>query len=243
MTGMIRIEVLRQDSPQATPYWQKFALPYEPQLNVIAVLMKLREQARDADGQPVAPVAWDAACLDEICGACSMVINGKPRQACSALIDSLEQPIKLQPLSKFPVVRDLVVDRSSMFEARKRFKTWVSFDGTDKTGPGPKVKPELQDKLYKFSRCFSCGLCLEVCPEIRPNHPFVGPEALVAAHYFNEQPLGKLLKDERIKEGSKKDGIEACGKQETCQKVCPKGVPILEGLAGMRQSDAWGFFG
>ena len=52
-------------------------------------------------------------CLEEVCGACSMVINGRPRQSCSAIVDQLEQPIRLEPMTTFPVVRDLSVDQKS----------------------------------------------------------------------------------------------------------------------------------
>lgn len=48
-------------------------------------------------------------CLEEVCGACSMVINGRARQSCSAIVDQLEQPIRLEPMSTFPVIRDLQV--------------------------------------------------------------------------------------------------------------------------------------
>ena len=61
---------------------------------------------------PTTPITYDSNCLEEICGSCAMRINGKARMACSALVDNLEQPIKIEPLSKFPLVRDLQVDRS-----------------------------------------------------------------------------------------------------------------------------------
>ncbi len=66
--------------------------------------------------------SWEMSCLEEVCGACSMVINGKPRQACTALVDQLEQPITLEPMTTFPVVRDLAVDRSRMFDALRKLK-------------------------------------------------------------------------------------------------------------------------
>ena len=59
-------------------------------------------------------------CLEEVCGACSMVINGRARQSCSAIVDQLEQPIRLEPMNTFPVIRDLQVDRSRMFDNLKR---------------------------------------------------------------------------------------------------------------------------
>ena len=64
-------------------------------------------------------MVWECNCLEEVCGACTMIINGRVRQACTALIHKLDQPIVLEPMSKFPVVRDLYVDRSRMFESLK----------------------------------------------------------------------------------------------------------------------------
>ena len=87
-------------------------------------------------------MTWDAACLEEVCGSCTMNINGKVRMACSALIDKLEQPITLEPMRKFPLVRDLAVDRTRMFEALKRVKAWIQLDGTHNLGPGPRQSPE-----------------------------------------------------------------------------------------------------
>ena len=89
-------------------------------------------------------------CLEEVCGACSMVINGKPRQSCTALIDQLEQPIRLKPMKTFPVVRDLQVDRSRMFNALKRVKAWIPIDGTYDLGPGPRMPEKSVNGLMSF---------------------------------------------------------------------------------------------
>ena len=70
-----------------------------------------------------------------------MLINGKARMACSALVDNLEQPIRVEPLSKFPLVRDLQVDRSVLFENLMRVKAWVPVDGTYDPGPAPAPTP------------------------------------------------------------------------------------------------------
>ena len=104
-------------------------------------------------------------CLEEVCGACSMVINGRARQSCSAIVDQLEQPIRLEPMSTFPVIRDLQVDRSRMFDNLKRMKAWIPIDGTYDLGPGPRM-PEKRQTAYELSKCMTCGVCLEVCPNV-----------------------------------------------------------------------------
>jgi len=134
---LIHLIITRQDSPDSTPYKEEFKIPYRPGMNVISALMEIQRNPLNAQGQKTAPVNWESNCLEEVCGACSMVINGRPRQACSALVDKLEQPIRLEPMSTFPVQRDLSIDRSRMFDALKRVKAWVPIDGTHDLGPGP----------------------------------------------------------------------------------------------------------
>src|SRR5205823_14390839 len=97
--------------------WEEFHVERRPNANVISVLMEIQRNPVTSDGKRTTPPAWDAACLEEVCGSCTMVINGRVRQACSALINRLEQPITLTPMKKFPLIRDLAVDRGKMFEA------------------------------------------------------------------------------------------------------------------------------
>jgi succinate dehydrogenase / fumarate reductase iron-sulfur subunit len=129
-TKTIQIEIKRQANPDTAPTWEKFELPWKPGMNVISAMMEIAANPINAAGQETSAIAYDSNCLEEICGSCAMVINGKARMACTALIDKLEQPIRLQPLTKFPVVRDLKVDRSVLFENLKAVKAWVPVDGT-----------------------------------------------------------------------------------------------------------------
>src|SRR5271167_3040775 len=83
------VRILRQDSPGEPSYWERHRVERENDMNVISVLQRIAAHAETADGKKVAPVAWDCNCLEEVCGACTMVINGRVRQACSALVDRL----------------------------------------------------------------------------------------------------------------------------------------------------------
>ena len=116
MQPNVRLRVRRQDTPDAPSRWEEFDVPYVPSMNVIFCLMQIQRRPVTSDGRTTTPVVWEAHCLEEVCGACTMVINGRVRQSCSALVDSLPQPIVLTPMTKFPVMRDLQVDRSRMFE-------------------------------------------------------------------------------------------------------------------------------
>jgi succinate dehydrogenase / fumarate reductase, iron-sulfur subunit len=151
----IVVKIQRQDKPDTAPYWQTFSLPYRPNMNVTSVLQQIAAYPTTAGGEKTAPVNYDAACLEEVCGSCTMVINGTARQACSALIDQIreqtgaEAVITIEPMSKFPMVRDLIVDRARMFENLKRIKAWIPVDGYYDLGVGPKIDPKAQDNCMR----------------------------------------------------------------------------------------------
>src|SRR6185503_15821913 len=139
VTRWVHLKIRRQDGADKpdTKRWEEFKVPYLPQMNVHSALEQIRLDPKTTDGKEVAPVVWEAACLEEVCGSCTMLINGKVGQACSALVDKLApngEVIRLEPMSKFPNVRDLVVDRQAMFEHLKQVKAWIELDGTHDLG-------------------------------------------------------------------------------------------------------------
>ncbi|OYP28843.1 succinate dehydrogenase iron-sulfur subunit [Rhodopirellula sp. MGV] len=253
----INVRVKRQDGPGKEPYWQLFKIPYEPELNVITVLQRIAALGKDADGNKSFPVCWDCGCLEEVCGACTMVINGRVRQSCSALVDRLMEDnpdeLVLEPMSKFPVIRDLMVDRSRLFRGLKRVKAWVPVDSYYDMGRGERQLREMQERNYPLSQCMSCGCCVEACPqytkielEQKPGESdeafdarkndafdkaFVGPHAISQAMLFNNHPTGKALEGERLDALTAPGGIQACGNAQNCVAVCPKEIPLTTSIA------------
>ncbi len=222
--------IKRQDFPSAASRWEEFELPYREKLNVIICLNEIRRRPVTRSGERVTPVAWDCACLEEVCGACSMVVNGEARQACSSLIDELEQPITLEPLTKFPVVRDLVVDRGEMFENLKKLRTWVQLDGTWRLGPAPRWDEAERFRAYDFSRCMTCGVCLAVCPQVNERSAFVGATAIGQVRLFNSHPLGRMQAEDRLDALMGEGGIAECGNAQNCVEACPKDIPLVDAI-------------
>ncbi|MEK6706711.1 MAG: succinate dehydrogenase iron-sulfur subunit [Bdellovibrionota bacterium] len=231
----VELHIRRQEKPGAEPRWEIFQLQWRPNLNVIAVLMDIRANPVTADGKATTPPAWDCACLEEVCGACTMIINGVPRQACTALIDKLEQPLRLEPMSKFPVLRDLMVDRSRMFEHLKTVKAWINMDGTHDIGPGPRYSQSLALERYKLSECMTCGCCLEACPQYGPHSKFIGPQAISQVRLFNSHPSGAMSAATRLEAVMGPGGITDCGDAQNCVKVCPKSIPLTESIGVVSQ--------
>lgn len=231
----VRLRVRRQASPEAAPYWEEFLVPYTPGMNVISALLHIRREARTADGRPTSPVAWEMSCLEEICGICSMIINGRPRQSCTAIVDRLREPVTLEPLSKFPVVRDLIVDRGFLFATLKRVRAWIPIDGTYDLGPGPRYGEALRQWQYELSKCFSCGICLEVCPNVGEGSPFIGPMAINWAVRFNGHPAGRRQKAARLRATMGVGGVNECGNAQNCVRSCPKGIPLTDSIAILKR--------
>ena len=162
---VVPFKIKRQFSPEMDPYWENFELEHKPNSNVISYLMDIRANPINADGVRVPPIVWDCSCLEEVCGSCTMRINGNVRQSCSALVDKLDWPIRLEPMSKFPVVRDLRVDRQRMFDALKKVKAYVPVDGYHDLGPSEKILSAQQKIAYELSQMYDLWMLgVEACP-------------------------------------------------------------------------------
>ncbi|HEX9688987.1 MAG TPA: succinate dehydrogenase iron-sulfur subunit [Thermoanaerobaculia bacterium] len=233
MPRTIRLQVRRQDTPTSSGYWEEYEIPYRPRENVISVLMEIAKDPKTRDGKRTSPIVYDRACLEEVCGSCAMRVNGVARMACTSLIDSLEQPVKLEPLAKFPVVRDLSVDRRAMFESLKRVKAWVPIDGTYDLGPGPRMVESERAHAYELSKCISCGNCLEVCPQVNDRSNFIGAAPISQVALFNRHPTGKTLAAERLEALMGDGGLDECGNAQNCVRACPKSIPLTTSIAEM----------
>ncbi len=233
MPRTIRLEIRRQDRPTTSPYWEEYEIPHRPRENVISVLMEIAKDPKTREGKPTSPIVYDCACLEEVCGSCAMRVNGVARMACTALIDLLEQPVRLEPLAKFPVVRDLSVDRGSMFESLKRVKAWVPIDGTYDLGPGPRMAESERALAYELSKCITCGNCLEACPQVNERSSFIGAAPISQVALFNRHPTGKMLAAERLEALMGDGGLDECGNAQNCVRACPKSIPLTTSIAEM----------
>lgn len=261
------VRVLRQDGPGQPSYWERHRVEHENDMNVISVLQKIAAQAKTDEGAPVAPVAWECNCLEEVCGACTMLINGRTRQACSALVDRLlddhPEEIELRPMSKFPVQRDLMVNRQRLFRALQKVKAWIPVDGYYDMGPGPRQSTEDQQELYPLSECMTCGCCVEACPQYvkvelprlagetpqqhaereqaEHDRSFVGAHAISQAVLYNRHPTGQMQASQRLDALMEEGGLQVCGNAQNCVAVCPKHIPLTTsiGRAGRALTFHW----
>lgn len=218
----IEISVKRQSAQNQKPYVQKFLYEGDGKLTVADWLMEVNQkEARENR------IAWECGCLEKKCGACAMRINGYPALACGKFLkDAVRHgKIILEPFSKFPLVKDLIVDRSVMFDVMKEMKVWMlKKDWSDYAW-----NRELQ---YKAGQCLQCGCCLEVCPNFLAGREFVGAAAMVSAYKAIEQNRKDAHKD-AMKQEYRKKFFSYCGQALSCKAVCPRKLPLDEIQARM----------
>jgi succinate dehydrogenase / fumarate reductase, iron-sulfur subunit len=172
-------------------------------------------------------VRWN--CKAGKCGSCSAEVNGKPRLMCMCRLSdvSLDQPVTVEPMKAFPIIRDLVTDVSWNFEVKKRIKPFKprTPDAPDGTW---RMDQRDVDRVQEFRKCIECYLCQDVCHVLRDHHKhdeFIGPRFFVHAAYLEMHPLDTEDRREDLREAQ---GIGYCNITKCCTKVCPEHITITD---------------
>ena len=180
------------------------------------------------------PIEYSCSCLQGICGACAMVINSEPKLACKTFLNEEMMVVKydqitIEPLSKFPLVKDLKVDRSILFDVMKDCELWLENDS--------EYDPKELDFEYEMSLCLMCGCCTEVCPNYKLGD-FVGTQVAVSASKLvNQESDEEHLKN--IKNKYKKRFFSHCVKSTSCEDVCPMEIPTQRAISKMNRKSVW----
>jgi succinate dehydrogenase / fumarate reductase iron-sulfur subunit len=221
------VKIKRQSSPESASYWQSFKYDGPKNVTVSAVLDSLNytDDLFDIDGNPSARIRWECSCMQAVCGACAMIINGVPALACTTFIDEIKcDEIVLEPLSKFPVINDLVVDRSIIYENLKEAKVFLENIADN--------NKKHYTQQYSTAKCLKCGLCLEVCPNYHPGAGFFG--AVLANESYLTASQTKSEKNKILGEYDKHFGA-GCSKALSCQTVCPAKIETITSILRMNR--------
>ncbi|MBR1506433.1 MAG: succinate dehydrogenase [Eubacterium sp.] len=229
------VKIKRQLSPFSEPYWESFKYEGPDDNTVAGVLDSLnyRDDIYDVDGKESRRINWECSCMQGLCGGCAMVINSKPSLACTTMLSELKSRKKhskdvfqliLEPLSKFPVISDLVVDRSVIFEKLKKAEVFLKKYETS--------SPKEYEHQYSVAKCLKCGLCLEVCPNYVQGDRFLGAP-MANDCYLIASKSGKDI--DAIKESYGEHFAAGCSKSLSCMDICPMRIPTLSSMAKMNR--------
>ncbi len=182
-----------------------------------AVLEVQAHQAQDL------AVRWN--CKAAKCGSCAAEVNGKPRLMCKTPLQHLpeDEPITIEPLRTFPLIRDLVTDVSWNYSVNKRIPPFMAKAGTDW-----RVAQEDVERSQEFRKCIECFLCQDVCHILREHHmydDYFGPRFLVRLASLEMHPEDGV---DRLDLVADEGGLGLCNITKCCTEVCPEGIHITD---------------
>jgi succinate dehydrogenase / fumarate reductase iron-sulfur subunit len=206
-----------------------FTVSYERWTTVLDAILDVKKHLDHS-------VAVRYSCRQASCGSCGMKINGRPRLACFTKISELDSDVvTVEPMSNYPIVRDLVVDLERMFDTHKEMKPFMIREDTEITPNTRELlqTPEQVEEYIQFANCIKCGLCNSACPTMATDSSFLGPQALAQAYRYVADSRDKG-KNERLKIIDDSHGIWRCHFAGSCSQVCPKGVDPAMGIQMLR---------
>ncbi len=195
----------------------KYSVPVDAVSTVLEGLIYVREHLDST-------LAFRYSCTMEICGSCAMVINGKPRMACSTIVSSLgSSHITVAPMRGYHVIRDLVVDMEGFFNKYRAVEPYIVRQDSEPYTSELLQSPEDFRKYEQYSMCIKCGLCLSACPASSTDPDYLGPSALASVLRYNLDSRDEGGRA-RLMIIDTEEGLNRCHFAGECTEVCPKGV-------------------
>lgn len=233
----MKVKILRQVTPTSESYWETFNADVTPETSVAALLdyLNYNDDIVDETGKPTTRIGWECSCLQGVCGSCAMVINGVPSLACETFVKDLVKDDKgtvtIRPLQKFPVIHDLVIDRSGIFENLKKTSMFIGEYNPSKKQNSVKKNRDFEHQ-YTTAKCLKCGLCLEVCPNYTTGESFYGALFANDCYMVSSRNKGKAS---AVKKQYAEHFASGCSKALSCMDVCPMHIPTIASMAKMNR--------
>ena len=215
----IALDVFRYRPEQEDePTSQRYEVPYRKHWVVLDALNHVKDQI---DGT----LSFRWSCRMGVCGSCGMMVNGEPKLTCAAFLsDYYPNPIRVEPLNYFPVIRDLVINMEDFLDKLNEVKAWLVPKEEKPVSEGEYRQTPAELSRYKqFSMCINCMLCYSACPVYGQHPEFIGPAAIALAQRYNLDSRDAAAA-ERAEVVFSDEGIWDCTFVGDCTRVCPKNV-------------------
>lgn len=208
-------------------YWQDFEVECDEMDRVLDVLNKIKWEQ---DGT----LSYRRSCAHGICGSDAMVINGSNALACKMLVNEAGTSITVEPIRGLPVVKDLIVDMETFFDAYKSVLPYLIND--DPVPDRERLQtPEQHEKFEDTTKCILCAACTTSCPIFWTNDEYLGPAAIVNAHRFifdsRDQAGG-----ERMAVLGTREGVFRCRTAFNCTEACPRDIQVTRAIEEVKRA-------
>jgi fumarate reductase iron-sulfur subunit len=220
--------------PQSRPRQEAFTLEETESMTLFIALNRIR-----AEQDP--SLQFDFCCRAGICGACAMVINGRPGLACRTKTKDLPDEITLLPLPAFKLIADLSVDTGTWFrQMYQKVESWIHTDKEfDPQAQEERMDNALAEEIYELDRCIECGCCVAACGTAIMREDFIGAVALNRLARFILDPRDKRTTQAYFDLVGSDQGIFGCTGLLACEDVCPKQIPLQDQLGMLRRKMAF----
>ncbi|MBI3616473.1 MAG: succinate dehydrogenase iron-sulfur subunit [Candidatus Omnitrophica bacterium] len=224
----VAFKILRFDPEKdSKPHWESYRVELEPTDRVLDGLEAIKGSV---DGS----LSLRRSCAHGVCGSDAMLINGRNRLACKVLVKNVKQPIAIEPMRGFKVIKDLIVDMEGFFSKYRQVSPYLI-----EAGPAPEKErlqsPEERERFDDTTKCILCGACTTSCPSFWADPDYIGPAAIVQAHrfIFDSRDAGK---EKRLKIMNEKEGVWRCRTVFNCVEACPRGINVTRAIAEVKQA-------
>jgi len=223
--------------PQAAPYFAQHQVDLGEKATVLDALFALQRG-------PCPDLAFRFSCRVGMCGSCAMVVNGRERLACSTLVQTIGNDLRVEPLRNLPVTRDLAVDLTPFFDAYRR--ALPAFQPRADLDPGdfyrlPEGGREWQ-ALNRQPQCIDCACCYSACTLVTLHPRYLGPMALHRALSLLVDPRDKA-RQERLEMVAGEAGAFRCHTLGNCRDVCPRGISPTHSIERLKRIALTGWLG
>lgn len=199
------------------PTTETYEVPVRERWKVLDALNYIKDEL-----DPTLSHRW--SCRMAVCGSCGMNVNGEPKLTCKTPLSDYGDTVRVEPLTNFPVVRDLVVELDGFMDRFRAVKPWIIKAKERAVEEGPhRQSPEELEVFRQFSMCINCMLCYAACPVVANEPEFLGPAAIALGHRYNEDSRDEGARERnRIFRGE--GTVFSCSYANECSEVCPKHV-------------------
>ena len=208
------------------PYYVDYEVEMEPTDRVLDALLEVKAKHDDS-------LTLRKSCAHGVCGSDGMRINGRNQLACKVLIRNIAQPIVVEPLIGFAIVKDLVVDMKTFFDKYRAVKPFLI--GKD---PAPEKErlqsPKDRERFDDTTKCILCACCTTACPSFWTDPGYAGPAAIVQAHRFIFDSRDQGL-EERLNQLNDKEGVWRCRTVFNCSEACPRDINVTGAIAEVKR--------
>lgn len=227
-TAIIRVQRFNPEVDQK-PHMQEFSIDATADTTILDALHTVKNMQ---DGS----LTFRRSCRHAICGSCAMNVNGKNILVCKTpLRSSLDSRgrVTIRPLPYLPIIKDLVVDRTTFWNEYQRVRPWL-IPPTEIPEKEFRMSPEEVEALQNAETCIMCGACYSACQVVAMNKTYIGPHALLKAFMRVLDPRD-AAPAERLNDVGGEDGVFRCHTIFNCIDACPKGLNPTQAIETLRK--------